>query len=234
MTRANQTPTEEQIAAFRSMFDHFNATLFAGTLPSVFLNFSRAANSYGFFAAERWERDGEVKHEISLNPAYLKSRDQREVASTLVHEMVHLWQQEFGKPGRGRYHNAEWADKMETIGLMPSSTAAPGGERTGDRVSHYIVEGALYAQAFDAMPAEFLLPWVCGEVESGRNGKKKPRKASKVKYTCPECGANAWGCPSLFLVCGDCDESMSAQGATDGDERGATDGDERGEERCAA
>jgi hypothetical protein len=224
MTQANETPTEAQFSAFRSMFDYFNVALFGGALPSVFLNFSRAANTLGFFAPLRWEREGETKHEISLNPAYLKLRDPRQVASTLVHEMVHHWQQEFGKPGRGGYHNAEWANKMEAVGLMPSTTAAPGGKRTGDKCSHYIIEGGAFARAYDAMPAEYLLPWVCGEANGAAAvGKKKPRTPSKVKFTCPECEANAWGCPNLALICGVCEEPMVAVGATDGDE-----------ERCAA
>jgi len=32
--------------------------------------------------------------------------------------MVHDWQKEFGKPGRGRYHNREWAEKMKEIGRL--------------------------------------------------------------------------------------------------------------------
>jgi len=212
-------PTPAQFAAFQAMFNHFNTTLFGGRLPHVFLNFSRHANCYGFFAAKRWERDGETKklHEISLNPSYLKHRGQRAVVSTLVHEMVHLWQEEFGKPGRRGYHNAQWANKMEAIGLMPSSTAAPGGKRVGDRVSHYVIEGGPFAQAFAAMPTEYLLPWVCWEVEA--IAIKKPRRASKVKFTCgAACGANAWGKPGLQLVCGECDVEMIDAGATDGNE----------------
>jgi hypothetical protein len=51
------------------------------------------------------------------------------VLSTLVHEQAHLWQHHFGKPGRGRYHNREWAAKMVEIGLIPSATGEPGGKQ---------------------------------------------------------------------------------------------------------
>ena len=154
-------PTDAQFAAFQNLWAFFNQALFLGVLQPVLLNFSRAANTFGFFAPLRWESNGETTHEISLNPAYLRHREPRAVVSTLVHEMVHAFQAQFGKPGRGGYHNQEWADKMEAIGLMPSSTAAPGGKRTGDRVSHYIIEGGPFARAFAAMPQEFLLPWLC-------------------------------------------------------------------------
>lgn len=215
-------PTDSQFGAYRRMCDYFNSTLFGGVLRAVILNFSRAANTLGFFAPLRWEQGATVIHEISLNPAYLKSRSAREVASTLVHEMVHLWQQEHGKPGRRGYHNRQWAQKMEELGLMPSSTAAPGGERTGDRVSHYIIEGGAFARAFDAMPRECLLPWTCEEQGSAR--KKKPR--SKVKVTCPGCDAAAWGKPGLLVRCGTCDLLM--EGEDDGD-AGEGEGDEAGQ-----
>lgn len=205
------TPTAAQFEAFGAMFDYFNRELFGGVLPAVILNFSRHANSLGFFAPLRWEGAGQTRHEISLNPSYLKARDARAVVSTLVHEMAHLWQQEHGAPGRRGYHNEEWAAKMDALGLVPSSTAAPGGARTGYRVSHYVDEGGAFARLFAAMPREFLLPWLCWE-PTGADGKKKPRPASKVKYTCPGCAANAWGKPALALVCGECREDMIAEG----------------------
>ncbi len=219
MTNSND-PTAAQFAAFRAMYDYFNGALFAGQLRPVILNFSRAANTLGFFAPLRWENGGDTTHEISLNPAYLKCRDARDIASTLVHEMAHCWQQERGKPGRRGYHNEQWARKMEELGLMPSSTAAPGGARVGYRVSHYVIDGGAFACAYEQMPREYLLPWLCWE--GGGGAGKKPRAASKVKFTCPDCEANAWGRPGLHLMCGDCETIMVDVGATDGDEQGET------------
>lgn len=209
-------PTGAQFAAFQAMYDYFNRALFGDALRPVILNFSRAANSLGFFAPFRWEdtkQTGAVAtHEISLNPAYLKERGARDVASTLAHEMAHAWQQQQGKPGRRGYHNEQWAQKMDEIGLAPSSTAAPGGDRVGYKMSHYIVDGGAFARAFDAMPSDYLLPWVCWEPTAAGKGKAKPRPVSKVKYTCPTCAANAWGKPALRLRCGECAEDMVAEG----------------------
>jgi predicted SprT family Zn-dependent metalloprotease len=193
------------------MFQYFNRKLFAGCLPACLLNFSRKAKTYGFFAPERWLSEGrEVRHEISLNPASLRSRKPIEVASTLVHEMVHLWQQDFGRLSRRGYHNAEWASKMEEVGLVPSSTAAPGGARVGQLVSHHIADGGRFADAFAAMPAECLLPCSCEEPEQGR--RKTPRSRNKVKYACLGCAVNVWGKPGLSIVCGDCDGPFKEDG----------------------
>ena len=55
----------------------------------------------------------ETTDEIALNPATFHDRTAEEILSTLVHEMVHLWQHHFGTPSRASYHNREWAAKMK-------------------------------------------------------------------------------------------------------------------------
>jgi len=205
--RLKTSPTSAQFTAYQAMYDYFNAKLFAGKLSPVLLNFSRKSKALGFFAPNRWENSTAKTHEISLNPSHLAVRDTRATASTLVHEMAHAWQQEHGKPGRGGYHNAEWGTKMEDIGLMPSDTAAPGGKRVGDRVSHYILDGGAFAVAFRAMPKSYVLPWTSHDTDDAKV--KKPTAASKLKYTCPECDANAWGKPELHITCGDCETRMA-------------------------
>ena len=206
-------PTAAQFSAYQAMYDYFNRVLFGGELRPVILNFSRAAHSYGFFAPERWEASAkgtERTHEISLNPAHLATRPAREVASTLVHEMAHAWQHEYGTPSARGYHNKEWAQKMDEIGLGPSATGAPGGARVGFKMTHYIIEGGPFARAFAAMPEKHLLPWSSWEPDPAarRKIRKLALAKNKVKYTCPVCEANAWGKPELHLVCGDDDERM--------------------------
>ena len=177
-------PTGSQFDAYRAMWDYFNQALFGGALPKVILNFSRRAKTLGFFAPKRWRlhKDGAITHEISLNPTHLTPEAARDMASTLVHEMAHLWQYHHGKPKRSGYHDEQWATKMDELGLPPSSTGAPGGKRVGYKMSHYILAGGAFARAFAAMPAAYLLPWTCGVDEDANQGKRK-RKASKLKYT---------------------------------------------------
>ncbi len=209
-------PTNAQFAAYRAMWGYFNAKLFGGALGHVILNFSRLARSLGFFAPDRWRNVGDqVTHEISLNPAHLKRDNAKDSASTLVHEMVHLWRHEQPNPPRNGYHDRVWADKMEELGLMPSATAAPGGARLGYRMSHYIIPGGAFEQAFDAMPTNCQLPWTCGiddEVrgKKAKKAKKEAERKVKVKYSCPECEVNVWGRAGLHLRCEDCEEELEA------------------------
>jgi hypothetical protein len=148
-------------------------------------------------------------HEISLNPDYL-SREPRDVASTIVHEMVHLWQHAFERPSRRAYHNAQWGRKMESIGLMPSSTGLPGGKKTGQSVTHYIIEGGAFEYAWARLPSETLLPLVAGCTDQRQLSKQNKQLASKTKFACAGCSSSAWGKPDLRIVCGICNQPMVA------------------------
>lgn len=189
-------PTRAQYGAYGNAYDHFNRELYGGRLPRCMLNFSRKSRRVlGFFAQDRWEHRGERTHEISLNPDLLH-RPVIDVMSTLVHEIAHLWQVEFGTPSVG-YHNEEWALHMEAIGLMPSNTGRPGGRRTGQQMSHYIIEGGPFHLAFQAMPPEYLLPWQSGGIPAVSRAAK-----NKITYLCPACGLRVWGKPHISIVCG--------------------------------
>jgi SprT-like family len=196
--------TKAQFSAVQNIYDYFNKAMFEGKLNNCLLNFSRMSKSYGFFAPNRWGvlESKEMVHEISLNPDHL-TRDPKAVISTLVHEMVHLWQQDFGKPSAG-YHNKEWAQKMKVVGLYPSSTGAEGGKETGKNCSHYIIEGGLYDVLYNEMPKDYLYPLVASPFEKAAQAKKASK--NKTKYACPSCQTNIWGKPNLKVTCSDCDE----------------------------
>jgi hypothetical protein len=204
--RENPDPTADQFGAYGRAFDYFNRTLFGDRLPRCILNFSRHARAFGFFSPERWGCGDEHTHEISLNPDVL-NRPLLDSMGTLVHEMVHLWQREFGKPSRRGYHNAEWAGRMEEIGLMPSDTGQPGGKRTGQRVSHYVIDGGPFDAAFQAMPSECRLPWTSGQPDE----RGKPKRTDKVKYECITCEVSVWGKAGLDIVCGNCGGSFRSK-----------------------
>ena len=118
--------------------------------------------------------------------------------------MVHLWQQAFGQPSSRSYHNKEWAAKMKAIGLMPSSTGAVGGKETGQRVTHYIIPGGPFTQAFAALANTGWKLNLQSAPHAG--GTKAP--PSKVKFSCALCDQNAWGKPDLAIRCDLCNARM--------------------------
>jgi predicted SprT family Zn-dependent metalloprotease len=208
-------PTRSTYDGLTEAYDFFNERLFNGRLPRCLITMQRQKKAYGYFAGGRFgTKDGaEVTDEIALNPTHFRERTTAESLSTLVHEMTHLEQHHFGKPSRSGYHNKEWAGLMHAVGLIPSDTGQPGGKETGQRVSHYIAAGGPFALACAALEAQgFAVRYV--EMWSDPEAKKK-KAASKTKYTCGTCGANAWAKPAANLLCGECDERMQAD---DGDE----------------
>ena len=109
------SPTEEAYAGFYTAWDYFNDALFENKLPFCLITMQRSKRSRGFFVSARfchWQRETVIVDEIALNPATFLGRTDREIVSTLVHEMVHQWQHHFGKPGRRGYHNKQWAARM--------------------------------------------------------------------------------------------------------------------------
>ena len=204
-TPVTETITQAEYRAFQQAYDFFNAELFSGGLPHVLVTLQRHAKAYGYFSPERFiGRTGEdVAHELAMNPDHFGRTDEL-ILSTLVHEMVHVWQETHGKPPRRCYHDRQWAAKMKEVGLHPSSTGQLGGKETGQKVSHYIVKGGAYAKAFARLEATgFRLRWQSRvSAESDRQRRKKA--ASKTKYSCTGCGANAWAKPEAQLICGEC------------------------------
>ena len=143
-------PTMIQYTEFNKAFDFLNGALFGGELPKVLVTFSRKPRMLGYYSPDRWERTNNPEDragEISFNPDTFESRTAEDVLSTLAHEMAHAWQHHFGAPSRAGYHNVQWGTKMESIGLMPSNTGAEGGGKTGQQMTHYIVEDGPFAEA---------------------------------------------------------------------------------------
>jgi len=204
MTKSAPITTTEY-NAFQKAYDFLNAELFGGSLPDVLVTLQRQAKARGYFAADRFAaRDGKsAAHELAMNPDTFTGRSDKDILSTLAHEMAHVWQQTHGKPPRRCYHDRQFAAKMKEIGLQPSDTGAPGGKETGQNMTHYIIPGGSYEVAFAKLEkAGFRLNWQSAPYSAAA----KTKKASKTKYTCPECGQNAWAKPGASLICGDCHE----------------------------
>jgi len=196
--------TSKQFSTLETVFDYYNKELFDGKLNDCLINMSRKKGAWGFFKPESWQGEKKDKkdiHEISLNPNGL-DRNDIEWQATLVHEMCHLWQHDFGKPSRSNYHNKEWANKMEAVGLIPSATGKEGGKKTGQGMTHYVDPNGKFIKAFNALKEKKInykpLPDTSGI-------KLKSADRSKTKYSC-SCGINVWGKPGLFITCNSCNQ----------------------------
>lgn len=249
--RQNQQPALEIHAQLQRAFEHFNKELFEGRfgvrLSDVVFTTPRSNRFKGYFQQAAWvsNQDSERRvSEIAINPAWFHTH--RDVCATLTHEMGHQAQAEFpdvfGRPGKGGYHNKAFARMLSTLGLPTSSTGKPGGDKTGVRMSHYIVEDGAFLRSyerFEAQQREFT--WTLATALQHRDkpspepnddqrrereraeGLKHKKRLSKTKYTCENCQLNAWAKPNVRLICGTCEvpmvdasDSYNAKGAIGG------------------
>lgn len=204
MKKDADSTTRREYGAFQRAYNFFNRRLFGSELPHVLVTLQRKAGTRGYFSPGRFQSrasTGDTVHELALNPDTFTGRSDDEILSTLVHEMVHVWQETWGTPTRGGYHNREWSAKMKEVGLCPSSTGQPGGKEIGQTMTHYIIPKGVYAHCFrDLQRRGFKLNWQ----SSVANLQATAKRASKTKYVCPHCMQNAWAKPGALLACADC------------------------------
>lgn len=203
-------PTTETYRHLRHAYDHFNRALFDGELPPCLITVQRKKQTLGYFWERRFESfDGLIiTDEIALNPEHFFERGDEDTLSTLVHEMVHLWQHHHGKVSRPGYHNAQWAETMVKIGLIPTATGKIGGKQTGQRMTHVIEPGGRFERACNELIAK---GFVVAFVEQGAR-KASPlavqKRASKTRFSCTTCSQLAWAKADSALICGHCNRPL--------------------------
>jgi hypothetical protein len=162
MSALPTTPTLATYGALERAFDHFNRELFDTRLPLCLLTLRSSPRTYGYMHRRRFVNVGGVEvDELGINPGYFAIQSTEEVLATVVHEMVHHWQNHFGSPSKSLPHNREWAEKMVAIGLMPSHNGLPGGKRTGRSMSDYILpDGKFLRTCGGLVSSGFSFPWL--------------------------------------------------------------------------
>jgi SprT-like family protein len=207
--------TPAEYGGLQKAYDFFKEHLFKERwLPDVFITYQRKSGSYGYFSPDRFsDRIGAFgkQHELALNPDGFINQTDEQVCQTLVHEMTHVWQHVSGKPSARGYHNKEWAAKMKSIGLQPSSTGMVGGKETGQHMMDYIIPDGPFTKAFAALATT---GWKLNLQSAARAGGTKA-PPSKIKFTCPSCGSNMWGKPDSKDICGECKQWRKAAIAAD-------------------
>ncbi|MCW3052194.1 MAG: hypothetical protein JWN14_1364 [Chthonomonadales bacterium] len=212
-----ESPTRRTAESLTQAYDFFNAALFDGKLPPCLITLQRRQGAYGFFSGGRFASTGnpdEIRDEIALNPSHFGSRRPREILSTLVHEMTHLWQHHFGKPSRAGYHNRQWAKKMHSLGLIPIGNSPTEEKATGQRVSYGMEEGGACERACGAFLASG--PTLLYQDRPTEAGNKPPTSRGKTKYTCPRCQVKVWAKPALLLLCVACQQTLQVASAERG------------------
>jgi hypothetical protein len=210
-TLTTNDPTPAVYNSLDIAYNFFDARLLSDRLPPCLITLQRGNKRYyGHYRYGQFlTRDGQrVTDEISLNLRHLRERALIDTLGTLVHEMVHCWQHHYGTPPRNGYHDKQWAVEMRRVGLIPSSTGAPGGRPTGQSMSHYPEPGGMFERAVGELLANgFILDW--GDAPEADKARKR---AGRLNYSCASCDINVRGKPGLHLICGDCRARLEPSG----------------------
>ena len=205
------TPIE--YGGLQEAYDHFNAALFEGGLPDVFITYQRKANSFGYFSPDRfvWPHRRVRQARVRAQPGRLHQPDRRAgLPNTVSRDGARLAARITASPPRAAITTANGRAKMKAIGLQPSSTGMVGGKETGQQMLDYIIPDGPFTKAFAKLAAT---GWKLNLQSAHRPGAKGGTN-SKTKFTCPACGQNAWGKPDLAILCEPCGIKMHAASAT--------------------
>lgn len=141
--------------------------------------------------------------EIILNEKHLE-RPLYSILETVLHEQLHLWQQRKGEaPVTKNYHNTEFVEKAETLGLHPELGSGihtrPADGAYEALLAEYGIKKPLMSDIFVVGPGEKRNWWV-------PPGKERKGRSTLEKWTC-QCGQNARiGTKSYFATCALCRE----------------------------
>lgn len=116
-TRPEDEPLAERLAEWHA---RLNAERFGGALRTVPVRVSRRMRSrLGHYTAAADGRPGE----IAISRRHLRRHGWKEALDTLLHEMVHQWQDETHRPID---HGPAFRAKAREVGIAASARRAPG------------------------------------------------------------------------------------------------------------
>jgi len=110
---------------------------------------------------------------------------------TLLHEQVHLWQQNFGehpvKVGKP-YHNKEFVEKCEILGLHPKLGPGYHTKLADGLFDKLMNEMGISPPKMKSDHKEFSIDWFKWYLDS--LGKRRKGTSTLKKWSCPVCGFN--------------------------------------------
>lgn len=190
------------IKVIENLFDTFNQKFFGNELvrPVLTVSADITGGAYGWCTTFQAWQDGEEGHyEINITAEYL-NRSMAEIAGTLIHEMVHLYNLAKGVQDcsrGGTYHNKRFKAEAEKRGLVIECTEKYGWTKT-----------SLQPETLEFVNNLGVIDFKLHRLSGKLTEKKPTKKVASYKYECPVCGQSFTSTKQLTLKCADCDELL--------------------------
>ena len=175
-----------------------------GRLPDPVISFESRRN-WNILATYTLVRNPQgLLYEITMNSQHYVDKEENGAAKkvwefgrwaqleTLLHEQVHLWQQNFGEDPlepRKPYHNKEFVKKCESLGLHPKLGEGYHTQLADGPFKLLMEEMGINPPDLTKKPAELNIDWFKWLLDF--KGKKRKGRSSLTKWSCPDCGLNA-------------------------------------------
>jgi len=223
-------PTTDIYGYLQARCSQLNERLFGNALPDPVITLNQAGLKPGYLFADAFvnQRDRQIAHEISLNPAYFDKASEVDKLSVLAYVMVRLDRHLNGPPNRkegkgaGGYHDRVLAAGMIRIGLMPFKNGDSTGSTTGYGIAYTIADGGLFDVACrELLGDDVVNDWrgtrglttastdAADEApsSSSETQKRKPRN-TRTCFVCSGCDLRAWARRSASLTCDHCTQPL--------------------------
>ena len=202
------------------IFDLLNERFFESELSKPVITIQSTPRAYGHYTLyDAWSVDGEKgMREINLGAGTL-SRPIEEVAATLLHEMVHYYNDTHGIKDCSRgntYHNKNFRDAAEARGLRIEHHPTYGWSITkpGDELLQLCLDNDLRDIRLARVDGFFAKMGGSGTHDGSSSVGKTTttRKSSSRKYVCPCCGMIVRATKEVRISCMDCDTQLLLAG----------------------
>jgi len=190
----------ENTAKLESLFSKLNKQYYNNDLsnPVITISPDRTRGAYGWCTSKKvWQGTSENRtsyYEINICAEYL-NRQFKEVAETMLHEMVHLYNLEHGikdTSRSGTYHNKHFKETAEKHGLSVEKNVKYGWTETKLNEDAGIFIESLNMGNFS--------------IYRKKDEKKKPEIQSSRKYVCPQCGCIIRATKEVHVICAECNK----------------------------
>lgn len=210
-----QLTTYNRAAAYlNTIFDLLNERYFEGSLSRPIITIQSTPKAYGHYTLfDAWSIDGDKgMREINIGAGTL-SRPIENVVATLLHEMVHYWNDKHGVKDASRgntYHNKNFKVKAEACDLLVEHHSTYGWSITSpsDALLEFCVENNLTEIRLnrnDIVSIGIAGTGTHAGTFAGTTGRKP---SSTRKYICPCCGMSVRATRFVNVACLDCNEQL--------------------------
>jgi len=204
MANTSLAPT---IDTLDSLFADFNVHFFEGELekPVITASPTSRGTCLGWFTCWRaWKEGSEAGYyELNVCADHL-NRPFESICKTLLHEMVHLYNHQFGIRDcsrSGTYHNKRFKEAAEAHGLRCERDKTYGWTITFLTDATFAWMQATYGSSPNAFPM-YRSRTGNPDTEDGITN-SDPSSSNSRRYVCP-CGVIIRATRDVYVICGEC------------------------------